>query len=78
MSARCKRGECRFAVFDGRRRLCYRHYREADGFVFDPSQKKFVRVMPQARIEGSGTRQATLFRNVSPEKPPQRDGQASV
>ena len=36
----CKKTDCKFEAW--RRRLCYRHWRESQGFVFDPQLKVFV------------------------------------
>lgn len=38
---RCKQRACMFAAW--RKRLCYTHWRESQGWVFDVAQKVFVR-----------------------------------
>ena len=46
----CKQPGCKFPVW--RERLCYRHWRESQGQVFDPERKVFVkrsRLMTDAR-----------------------------
>ena len=41
----CKQPGCKFAPW--RRRLCFRHWRYSQGFVFDPEQKAFIKDAPQ-------------------------------
>jgi len=38
---RCSKPGCRFYLYRGR--LCYRHWRESQGFVFDAARKLFVK-----------------------------------
>jgi hypothetical protein len=39
--------------------LCYRHYREANGFVFDPMRKLFIHTLPERRrLKVAGPRTA--------------------
>jgi len=39
--SRCKKSRCKFAPW--RQGLCYRHWRESRGFVFDLARKIFTR-----------------------------------
>jgi|GraSoiStandDraft_41_1057321.scaffolds.fasta_scaffold328239_3 hypothetical protein len=39
---RCTKSGCKFHPW--RKGLCYTHWRESQGFVFDPVQKVFVRL----------------------------------
>ena len=38
---RCKQKECKFAAW--RAGLCYRHFRESQGFLFDAVLKRFIK-----------------------------------
>jgi hypothetical protein len=38
---RCKQPDCKLTAW--KHQLCYTHWRESQGFVFDPLQKIFVR-----------------------------------
>ena len=37
----CNKPDCRFEAWKGR--LCYKHWRESQGFLFDPQLGMFVR-----------------------------------
>ncbi len=42
----CKKPECKFEAWRGR--LCYKHSRESQGFVFDPQLRVFVKAQDLA------------------------------
>jgi hypothetical protein len=56
----CKKPECRFEAW--RRRLCYRHWRESQGFVFDPELRVFVHATSTAARGETEARVAAEYR----------------